>query len=179
MRLLQKHLASISVFATGAALAAVGLVSGLMFTTIGDPTKSAMVRGEQRLDELSQRAERLRLLARHVRKAAFTQVPHIELPYAGLINSPAQLVAGSQMSIPAKSGRRIELEVLSTQLITPNLGLTGSVDGGRDLVVVTAEALNGAGSGTGARVVRFLATVKPSTTDTGRPDAGASEERSL
>lgn len=157
MTALRTQFARLPVIAGLLALAStLGLVAAMSSTD--GYLQTAMQRHDVRLEAISERAERIQILSRHIRRASLTSQPDVNLPFGGFIGSARQIEPGARL----KFGRRAAadghmLEVVSAHRISPSIELAATATQPVDLMLVTARAADAAD----AALVRFLVAVTP------------------
>lgn len=157
MTAFRAQLARLPLFAGLFAVAAtLGLVA-TMSSTDGH-LEAAMQRHDARLEAISERAERIQLLAQYVRKASLNSPADADVPFAGFIGSARQLAPGSEL----KFGRAGEvgehvLEIVSADKVPLAMELLASPAQPVQLMLVTGRAT----SAPDTPLVRFLVAVTP------------------
>lgn len=143
-----------------AGLFAVAATLGLVATMSSTDSRlqSAMQRHDSRLEAISERAERIQMLAQYVRKASLTSPADTDVPFAGFIGSAGQLAPGSAL----KFGRAGEvgehvLEIVSADKVPLSIELLASPAQPIELMLVTGRAT----SAPDAPLIRFLVAVTP------------------
>ena len=145
------------IFAGCLALASTfGLVVAMSST--GDYLQTAMQQHDSHLEAISERTERIQMLARHIRKASLTSPTAVELPFAGFIGRANQVAPGTQLRFDrdGETGGGM-LEVVSARKINPSIALSTPASQAVELMLVTARAADTADGD----VIRFLVAVTP------------------
>ena len=154
---LRDRSARLQIFAGCLAIASTfGLVVAMSLT--GGYLKTAMQQHDSHLEAISERTERIQMLARHIRKASLTSPTAVELPFAGFIGRANQVAPGTQLRLD-RDGETDGgmLEVVSARKINPTIALSLPASQAVELMLVTART---ADTSEGS-LVRFLVAVTP------------------
>lgn len=143
-----------------AGLFAVAATLGLVVTmsSTDRQLQSAMQRHDSNLKAISERAERIQMLARYVRKASLTSPTDSDVPFAGFIGNARQLAPGSALKFgrAGEAGEHV-LEIVSAEKVSLSIELIASSTQPLELMLVTGRAT----SAPDAPLIRFLVAVTP------------------
>ena len=143
-----------------AVLTAVSSVLGLIAATSATNgfLTTAMRGHDARLQAMSERAERIQMFARHIRKASLTSIePEVDLPFGGFVGAASEIEPGARLKLVRAGNAEHTLEILSVNKVPQTLGLAASGAQPVDLLIVTGRALWAPGE----PVLRMFVTATP------------------
>lgn len=148
----------------------IGLVAAMSATD--GYLATAMQRHDARLEAISERAERIEFLSRHIRKASLTNQPDVELPFGGFVGAASRVEPGAHLKLGSSRAAGAEmLEVVSAHKVAPTIDVASNATGNIDLMLVTGRSIDTPS----APLIRFLVAVTPDKPTT----AAIIDQRSL
>ncbi|MFT5508050.1 MAG: hypothetical protein ACI89J_001120 [Hyphomicrobiaceae bacterium] len=140
-----------------AVLAAVSSIFSLIAATSATNgfLTTAMRGHDGRLQAMSERAERIQMFARHIRKASLTSSePDVDLPFGGFVGAASRIEPGARLKLMRPGNGHHTLEVLSVNKVPSAFGLAASEAQSVELLIITGRALWAPGE----PVMRILVT---------------------
>lgn len=119
---------------------------------------TAMQRHDARLEAISERAERIEFLSRHIRNASLTNQPDDQLPFGGFVGAANRVEPGARLKIRTSNVAGAQmLEVVSAHKVAPTIDVTSDAGRNIDLMLVTGRGVDTPN----ASIIRFLVAVTP------------------
>lgn len=128
-----------ALFVTGVSALMLGGVVLLALASTSGMLKAALETNDAQLAAISQRAERLQMFARHIRKVSLPAEQDVQLPYAGVVASHRQIQPGSRLTLYDVGSQGRVFEVLGASKIDASFSLSAKPEHGGDLFLVSGR----------------------------------------